>query len=127
MKHGGVFERPWLVRDFPIAVCLEGAMRRFEIRFKVGAEAKLSVRFRSRRNGGEEGRTEDAVLVMPNLWPRVGKQYEDLGDFRARRNGAEKKAGLGVNEVEVGESGAVALPRRAGYSVAHDINPQANL
>lgn len=64
---------------------------------------------------------------MSYLRPRIGKENEKPGERDPSRNDLEKLPGIGMNEVKVGETGAIAFTERPFDPFAHDIDPDAEL
>lgn len=93
----------------------------------VGAEMEHAI---SGGVGGElrqKRGLENAVLVVAEFWPRVGKEDENLRDSRLGWQGLEKQPGFGVNEVRVRELGTVTLLLGAFDAVNLHIDAQAEL
>lgn len=65
---------------------------------------------------------DHAILVVPLLWPRIGKQYQHLGDADLRRKALQKFPGLGLKKPQVLNPGDGLLTRSLSQTVAQDVD-----
>ena len=98
-----------------------------EIRLVVRAKVKPRALSCPPGCGGQEVRLHDAVFVMAALGPRVGKEEIDRGKAGAGRQGIEKIAGIGLDELEIFELSTIAFPQPAIDPIFADIDPDAYL
>ena len=75
--------------------------------------------------GRKEGGLEQAVLVMPFFWPRIGKKDPELGEGDASRQSVDQFPGFCLDKMTVGELGAFGLAPGAPDPVANQVHPQA--
>ena len=92
---------------------------------EVGAEVEAGALPCPRRHRGEEIRLHDAVLMVAQFGPRVGKEDEKAGKGRIGREHLEEEPGLGVDEMKVGEAGAVPFAEGAADAFADDVDADA--
>lgn len=98
-----------------------------KIRLVIRSEAKPHSLPCPAGHGVEKPRLHQSMLVMPLLRPGIGKEYEDGGQPRLRRQRFEKHVRLRTDKVEVGKLRPVSFPFCAVNSFAHEINPQTQL
>jgi len=73
--------------------------------------------------GRKEGGLEQAVLVMPFFWPRIGKKDPELGEGDASRQCIDQFPGFCLDKMTVGELGAFGLAPGTPDSVANQVHP----
>ena len=120
-----VLERPRRLRtEDPVGVRRDDVAGLGDVRCVVGPEIHRRVGPAARGEPAEEGRLHQPVLVVPALGPGIGKEHEDLGERDALRQRGEEIIGIGVDEGEVLETGAVALPLRAADAIGRDVESE---
>lgn len=91
----------------------------------VGPKEEPGPRVHPASKGVEKARLKDPVLVMAELGPRIGKKDKNIRKARCRRQGVEKKSGFRLEEVQIGQPGAVALPNRPRDAIRGQIDAHA--
>ena len=78
MKDRFVFERPRLLNSTPAGVPFYRRAHFFKIRFEIGPKAEAAVRGCMCGGQREKGRLHDAMFVVSELRPRIGKENEEF-------------------------------------------------
>lgn len=125
LEDSAIFERPLIRGHLPVGTRPKRAMGVFEIRSIISAEIELAGGDRAGGDFGKEIGLEDAMLVVPKLRPRIGKQDEQFRKPRAGRKCVEKETSFGVDEVQVCEPGAVPFSSGALDPFTDDIDTNA--
>src|SRR5581483_9333401 len=129
----GLKDRRRLERPGRAGIELPGGMRGDhatglrEITAVIGTKIEASPLPRPRRQGMEKRGLDQAVLMVPPLWPGVGKKDENLAERRARRQRLEKIVRRRVEKMQVAECSPVALALGPGNPFGLQIEPQTEL
>lgn len=125
LEYGLEFKRPGVIRNLPERVPQNDPLRRLKIRLKIGAEVESTIFGRIPGREGKEFRLENAMLVVPQLGPRVREKNEQLGKSGPGGKRFQEQPRLCMNEEEIRNSGSITFPQRPSDSLAHDIDSHA--
>ena len=78
----------------------------------VRAKKQSCARCHARGEAREKLGLQNAMLVMAQLWPRIGKEDVDVAETDSGRQCLQKKPRFGLDEMEIAETGAVAFASR---------------
>ncbi len=130
LEDGFVFKRPDPSGGFegcPAEMFAEDSEGVVVVRSEVGAEIEPSPLPCPRRHVAQEVGLHDAVLVVTELRPRVGKEHKYTGQAHCGGQQLKEESGLGVDEVEIGQFGAITFLGRTTDALAHDVDTDAEL
>lgn len=96
-----------------------------KVRLVVGAETETGSKDGLRCQIGEYFGLNDAVFVVTTLWPRIGKEDENVRQHGADRERVEKFASLCFEEEKVFEFSAVAFAAGASDPVFEEVDTDA--
>ena len=127
LKDGFLLEGPGFGHDLPVGMLADDQLGVAKVGLMVCAKVQPGALPCPFRRVGQEFGLQDAVFMMPALWPRIGKQNKDGGEGRVSRERIKKVEGIGANEVKIGQLGAVALANPSFDSIQTDIHSDAEV
>lgn len=111
--------------DFPFGAGSGEAAGGVEVGGVVGAEKEARAGRQLVGEAVEEGRGEEAVFPMAAFGPGVGEEGEDLVGGEFRRQVVEEGEGVGLEPMDVFQSGAGGFAGGAGEAVGEEVNAEA--
>jgi hypothetical protein len=127
LKNRLQFEGPRVVAEFPIGVRVENPGCFFMVGLEIRAKINVRIGGGMFSQGAEKIALQDAVFVVPQLRPRIGKKDEDGAEHRPIRKRFKEKSRFGAQEKEIRQRRAVTFAQRAFDPVARHINSDANV
>jgi hypothetical protein len=128
LENGGLVE--WPIRGFCLGPTRVRAKQIDDgpiIRLVIRSEIEIGAGLGSFRHFGKKFGLNHTVLMVPPFRPGIREKNEDGAELRAGRHHGEEVLCVGTHEVQVCETGPLALPVGTDDAVRSDIYANAGL
>lgn len=128
LKDRGVLERKRAVgQQAPVRMRGDGLPRLVIVGLEVGAKEKATPLPCPRAEFVQKSGLQQAVLVVPLLWPRIGKQKIDIQQAGVGGKFLQDIANIAAEEMQIRQAGALTLAQPFADSLQLQIDANAEL
>src|SRR5258707_12809682 len=101
LEHRLMFEWPMISDQFPCGMIADAGKRFSEIRREICTKIEATVRCGVGGSQIQKRRLHNPMFMMANLWPRIRKQNEYIGNARSGRKRFQKQLRLGTDKMKI--------------------------